>query len=278
MQGHNIHQPVRFAAGLFLLLWTLLPLYWLISLAFREQQELLGMPGFYPKSFSLEHFQALFSQQHFLVPVLNSLEVALISLGISLAAGLGCAYILARAKFQFHMKGFMLLGVILVRILPPIAFALPLYILMNQLGWLSSKVPIILSHILLNVPLIIWFMINFFSSLPVEIEESAAVDGANEWQIFYRIVLPQVLPGIMAIGILSFMMSWNEYLYAVIFVQSPGQFTIPLALSTLNSEQELARWGSIAAGGIISLLPIAAFVIMAQNYLLAGFFNSSIKP
>lgn len=277
MPVYNGHRPIKLVLGIFLLMWTLLPIYWLISLAFREQQELLAMPAFFPKTFSLGHFQVLFAQKHFLIPLINSLEIAFISLAISLAAGLCCAYVLARARFQFHMQGFMLLGVILVRILPPIAFALPLYIMMNNLGWLSSKVPLILSHVLLNVPLIIWFMINFFNSLPVEIEESAAVDGASEWQIFYRIVLPQVLPGLAAIGILAFMVSWNEYLYGAIFIQSPGQFTIPLALSTLNSEQELAQWGNIAAGGVISLLPIAAFVVVAQNYLLAGFYNNSIK-
>lgn len=277
MLAHKSHQPIKLVLGFILLGWTLLPIYWLLSLAIREQQELLKMPAFFSKTFSLENFQVLFAQKHFLLPVINSLEIAFISLAISLAAGICCAYVLARARFQFHMKGFMLLGVILVRILPPIAFALPLYIMMNHLGWLSSKVPLVLSHVLLNVPLIIWFMINFFNSLPVEIEESAAVDGAGEWQVFYRIVLPQVLPGIAAIGILSFMVSWNEYLYGAIFIQSPGQFTIPLALSTLNSEQELAQWGNIAAGGIISLLPIAAFVIMAQNFLLAGFSNGSSK-
>jgi multiple sugar transport system permease protein len=120
-------------------------------------------------------------------------------------------------------------------------------------------------------------MISFFASLPEEIEESAEIDGATEFQLFLRIVLPLVLPGITAVAILSFMTSWNEYLYGVIFVQSPSNFTIPLSLSTLNSEQELAQWGSIAAGGIVSLIPIAIFVIFAQNFLIQGLSSGAVK-
>jgi multiple sugar transport system permease protein len=149
--------------------------------------------------------------------------------------------------------------------------------MMNSLGILNSKIPLVLSHILINIPFIIWFMISFFAGLPEEIEESAEIDGATEFQLFIRIVLPLVLPGITAVAILSFMTSWNEYLYGVIFVQSPSNFTIPLSLATLNSEQELAQWGSIAAGGIVSLIPIALFVIFAQNFLIQGLSSGAVK-
>ena len=148
---------------------------------------------------------------------------------------------------------------------------------MNRIGLLGTKIPIILAHILITLPYIIWFLISFFAGLPEEIEESAKVDGAGEWTVFLKIVLPLVAPGITAAAILSFMTSWNEYIFGVIFVQSPKNFTIPLALATLNSEQELAQWGSIAAGGIISLIPILLFVIFAQNYLISGLSSGSVK-
>ena len=260
-----------------LLSWTLFPVYWMLSLSIREDQELISSLSLLPKSFTIEHFISLFEKNNFSVAVVNSLQVTLISLAFSLFFGLACAYILARARFRYKLKGSMLFWVLLVRIIPPIAFALPLYIMMNNLGILSTKAPLILSHILINIPFIIWFMISFFASLPEEIEESAEIDGATEFHLFIRIVLPLVLPGITAVAILSFMTSWNEYLYGVIFVQSPSNFTIPLSLSTLNSEQELAQWGSIAAGGIISLIPIAIFVIFAQNFLIQGLSSGAVK-
>lgn len=260
-----------------LLGWTLFPVYWMLSLSVRDDQELISSLSLLPKSFTVEHFISLFERNNFSVAVMNSLQVTLISLAFSLFFGLACAYILARARFRYKLKGSMLFWVLLVRIIPPIAFALPLYIMMNNFGVLSTKVPLILSHILINIPFIIWFMISFFASLPEEIEESAEIDGATEFQLFIRIVLPLVLPGITAVAILSFMTSWNEYLYGVIFVQSPSNFTIPLSLSTLNSEQELAQWGSIAAGGIVSLIPIAIFVIFAQNFLIQGLSSGAVK-
>lgn len=257
--------------------WTLFPIYWMASLAIRSKEELFSSLGLLPMSFSLEHFADLFKTKAFDVAILNSLQVTMISLLLSLLFGMSCAYILARARFRFRLKGAMLFWVLLLRILPPIAFALPLYILMADAGLLASKIPLILSHLLINIPFIVWFMITFFEALPIEVEESAAVDGAGEHQLFSRIVLPQVLPGLTAVSILSFMTSWNEYLYAAIFVQSPSQFTIPLALSTLNSEQELTQWGNIASGGMISLVPISLFVLFAQNFLIVGLSGGAVK-
>lgn len=260
-----------------LLGWTLFPVYWMLSLSIRVDKELISSLSLIPQSFTIDHFISIFVKNNFAVAVMNSLQITLISLAFSLFFGLACAYILARARFRYKLKGSMLFWVLLVRIIPPIAFALPLYIMMNNLGILNTKVPLILSHILINIPFIIWFMISFFASLPEEIEESAEIDGATEFQLFMRIVLPLVLPGITAVAILSFMTSWNEYLYGVIFVQSPSNFTIPLSLATLNSEQELAQWGSIAAGGIVSLIPIAIFVIFAQNFLIQGLSSGAVK-
>lgn len=262
---------------LILLSWTLFPIYWMFSLSIRENKEFSSSLSIIPKFITLINFSDLFEKKNFMLAVSNSLEITLISLVFSLVFGLCCAYILARARYKFKIKGLILFWVLLIRILPPIAFALPLYIMANTIGILNSKIPIILSHILINIPFIIWFMISFFQSLPEELEESAEVDGATEFQIFTKIVLPLVLPGIAAITILSFMTSWNEYLYGAIFVQSPSNFTIPLSLATLNSEQELTQWGNIASGGIISLIPIALFVGFAQNFLLQGLSSGAIK-
>lgn len=277
MREPLIKKSIRKLIVALFMLWTLFPVYWMLSLAIRGGDELFGVLSLFPRTFSLEHFFDLFKTKSFDVAILNSLQVTFISLTLALLFGMSCAYILARARFRFKIKGAMLFWVLLLRILPPIAFALPLYILMSDAGLLSTKLPLILSHLLINIPFIIWFMITFFEALPIEVEESASVDGATEHQLFSRIVLPQVLPGLTAVSILSFMTSWNEYLYAAIFVQSPSQFTIPLALSTLNSEQELTQWGNIAAGGVLSLIPIALFVLFAQNFLIVGLSGGAVK-
>jgi ABC-type glycerol-3-phosphate transport system permease component len=268
---------VKIPVLVLILAWTFLPIYWMFSLAIRSSRELSGALSFFPKTFTLEQFALMFGKNNFAASLLNSLWVTLFSLALALVIGLCCSYILARVRYRLRYKGSLMFWVLLVRILPPIAFALPLYIMMNRIGLLGTRIPLIAAHVLINLPFIIWFMISFFEGLSVEVEASAKIDGATEFQLFRRIVLPLVLPGITAGAILSFMTSWNEYLYGAIFVQSPSQFTIPLLLSTLNSEQELAQWGSIAAGGVISMVPIIILVVFAQNFLIRGLSSGAVK-
>lgn len=249
----------------------------MISLSVRDQDELRSSIPLFPKSFTLSHFKRLFSERDFAVAIRNSLQVTLISLTISLILGLGVAYVLSRTRLRLRWAGTLQFWIFLVRVLPPIAFAVPLYLMMTQARLIQTKIPIISAHVLINLTFIIWMMITFFESLPIEMEESAMLDGATERQVLIRIALPLVVPGIASVSILSFMTSWNEYLYGVIFVQKPSNFTIPLVLATMNSEQELAEYGLIAAGGIISLLPVLIFVIFAQNYLISGLSSGAVK-
>ena len=260
-----------------LLIWTLFPIYWMLSLSVRNSDELRSSIPLVPQSFTLDHFTQLFQEKDFGLAVKNSLQVTSISLILALAFGLAAAYVLSRKRLQVRGSKPTLFWILIVRILPPIAFAIPLYLIMTRLGLIRTKFPIISAHIMINIAFIVWFMLTFFLSLPQEIEDSARIDGASEMQLFIRIVLPLVAPGIASVAILSFMTSWNEYLYGVIFVQSPQNYTIPLVLATLNSEQELAEYGLIAAGGVISLIPIMLFVIFAQNYLISGLSSGAVK-
>ena len=167
--------------------------------------------------------------------------------------------------------------ILLVRVLPPVAFTIPLYTMFSKLNILYTRTPVILACILINIPLIIWFMISFYQDLPVDIDQSAQIDGATEWQLYTRIILPLVLPGIAAIAMLSFMYAWNEYTYSIIFVQTPRNYTVPLTLAVLNTEDNLTNFGLVAAGGVISVIPITLFVIFAQNYLISGLSSGAVK-
>ena len=273
MKRHLIKTPIL----LFILAWTLFPIYWMASMAVRNAEELRTSLSFWPSTFTVANFIDVFSRSDFNASILNSLRITLISLTVALVIGICCSYIIARVRYRYRLRVPLMFWILLVRILPPIAFALPLYIMMNRVGLLGTRMPLILAHVLINLPFIIWFMISFFATVPVEMEESAKIDGANETQLFLRIVLPLVLPGVTAGAILSFMTSWNEYLYSVIFIQTPAHFTMPLLLSTMNSEQELVQWGSVAAGGVISMIPIILFVVFAQNFLMKGLSSGAVK-
>lgn len=273
----RIFSVLKILIGALFLFIALFPIYWLVAMAIRETEEMRGHIPVLPHSFTLTHFMQLFEQKGFGTALLNSLQTTLGSLVISLIVGVMCSYILARSRFRFGLKKPLTYWVLLVRVLPPVAFTIPLYIMFNQLGVLNTKIPVLLACVLINVPLIIWFLVSFFRDLPEEIEESAKIDGASEWQMFVRIVLPLVAPGIAAVAMLSFMYAWNEYTYTVIFTRSPANSTVPLALALLNTEDSLTNFGLVAAGGVISVIPITLFVIFAQNYLISGLSSGAVK-
>ena len=260
-----------------LLAVALFPIYWLIAMSIRPTDEMKGQISLIPQSLTGEHFTQLFDAEGFGQAIINSAQTTLGSLVISLLVGICAAYIIARRRFRFGLKQPLTYWVLLVRVLPPVAFTIPLYIMFNRLGILNTKLPVMLACVLINVPLIIWFLISFFQDLPEEVEESAKVDGATEWQLFRQIVLPLVAPGIAAVAMLSFMYAWNEYTYTVIFTRSAVNKTVPLALALLNTEDSLTNFGLVAAGGVISVVPITLFVIFAQNYLISGLSSGAVK-
>ena len=260
-----------------LLFVTLFPIYWLVALAIRPTSEMTGHISIIPHSLTGSHFIQLFANRGFGATIVNSLQTTLGSLVISLTVGICAAYVLARRRFRFGIKKPVTYWILLVRVLPPVAFTIPLYTMFSKIGILNTKLPVLLACVLINVPLIIWFLIGFFHDLPEEVEESAKVDGASEWQLFRKIVLPLVAPGIAAVAMLSFMYAWNEYTYTVIFTRTPANNTVPLALSLLNTEDNLTNFGLVASGGVVSVIPITLFVIFAQNYLISGLSSGAVK-
>ena len=273
----KLNTAIKFLIGVLLLLYTLFPIYWLAAMSIRPMSEMKGHIPLIPQSFTWEHFVQLFTEKGFGRALINSLQVTGVSLVISMTFGLCAAYVLTRQRFKFRLKKPLNYWVLMVRILPPVAFTIPLYTMFNRLGVLNTKLPATLACILINIPFIIWFMVSFFQALPEDMEKSARIDGAKEWQLFWRIVLPLVAPGIAAVAMLSFMYAWNEYTYSIIFVQSPQNYTIPLTLATLNSDDSLTNFGLVAAGGVVSVIPILLFVVFAQNYLIAGLSSGAVK-
>ena len=268
---------LKVLAAIVLLFIALFPIFWWVAMAMRPTSEMTGHISVIPATLTIEHFVELFTEKGFGAALVNSLQTTLISLVFSMAFGLCTAYVIARRRFRFRIKRPLSYWVLLVRVLPPVAFTIPLYTMFSRLGILNTKIPATLACVLINVPFIIWFMISFFQDLPEEVEESAKVDGATELQLFVKIVLPLVAPGIAALAMLSFMYAWNEYTYSVIFVQSPDNYTVPLTLAVLNTEDNLTNFGLVAAGGVISVIPITLFVIFAQNYLISGLSSGAVK-
>lgn len=270
-------KALKFFAGVLLIFSAVFPVLWLLLLSIRDNSEIRAGISFFPETFTLQHFTSLFTEKEFARALSNSLQVSLIALVFSLLFGICAAYVLTRNRFIFRAKRPLNIWILIVRVLPPVAFTIPLYTMFSRMGLLTTKIPATLSCVLVNIPFIVWFMISFFQKLPEDIEKSARIDGASEWQLFTQIVLPLVMPGIAAAAMLAFIYAWNEYTYSVIFVQSPKNYTIPLALATLNSDDAATNFGLAAAGGIVSFIPVLVFIVFAQNCLIAGLSGGAVK-
>ena len=245
-------------------------------MAIRPTDEMRGHIALIPQSLTGIHFAELFSAKNFGTAIINSLQTTFGSLFVSLVVGICAAYIIARRRFRFGLKKPMTYWVLLVRVLPPVAFTIPLYIMFNKLGILNTKLPVLLACVLINVPLIIWFLISLFQDLPEEVEESAKVDGATEWQLFCRIVLPLVSPGIVATAIYVFINAWNEYLYSMILMSSSDKTTISVAVKTLEGA-DILNWGALMAACAIVVVPSIIFFCFIQNKMAGGLSDGAVK-
>ena len=237
-------------------------------------EQFSAVPTFFPHQITLENYRSLFSSLGFSNVIANSFTVSLTSTLIAVVIGSLAAYSLSR--FKFRGKRILMIWILLTRIYPPVTIVIPIYSFLRNAGLMNTRTALILAYIAFNLPFAIWMLVNFFNEIPVEIEESSMVDGATLYQTFSRIVLPLVLPGLAATAIFTFIMSWNEFMYAMIFIQSPKLATVPVALSGLITEY-LVLWGPMSAGGIMSVIPILVFVVLMQDYLIKGLTLGAVK-
>ncbi|SES12637.1 multiple sugar transport system permease protein [Gracilibacillus ureilyticus] len=275
LKSFSLNRLLRWTGIGFVILWTIFPIYWMLNNSFKKRVDIFTeQPSLLPFNPTLANYSQLIIEMDFLVTLKNSLIVAAISTIIVVAIASLSAYSLSR--YNFKGKKLILLWVILTRIFPPITFVIPLYSLMGSAGLLNTQVALILAYVAFNLPFGIWLLINFFNDIPMELEESATVDGASPFQAYRKIVLPLVAPGIGATAIFTFITAWNEFLYGLIFVQSQELMTAPVTLSGMITEY-LVLWGPMSAGGILSLLPMLIFVLFMQKTMVSGLTGGAVK-
>lgn len=257
-----------------LLAISLFPIYWIMQTSVKPETLIIShVPQFVFDPVS-KHYKYLFtSRQNFPRFLGNSLIIAF-STGIcTVVFGSLAAYGFARYKFKGSSP--ILFWMLTLRMVPPVAFSVPIYMIMQSLNLIDTHLAVTWTHLIYTLPLGIWVMINFFSNLPVELEQAAMVDGCSVLGSLWRITLPLSFPGLVAVFILSFIASLNEFLFALIltFVRAK---TMPIALVTFVSTH-MVNWGGMAAGCVITILPAILVCIIAQKYLLTGLTAGAIK-
>lgn len=248
----------------------LLPILWMAGTSVKPPLEFVSASvDLLPNTVTLEHYRALFADD-ILGKIANSLYVAFGATALALLAGFPAAYALARLGLPRRLDIAFLVFVLLVKLAPPLVLAIPLYQVLRSLGLLDSLTGLVLVYQVYALPFAIWMLIGFVRDVPKSYEEAALIDGASLLQRLTTVVLPIMAPGLAATAVFLMILSWNEFAYALLFIQTPSKFTLPTFIATLITEDE-TFWGRLAAIGFLASLPILALVGLVQKWLTAGF-------
>jgi trehalose/maltose transport system permease protein len=262
-----------------IMVYTLFPFYWVVRSSFTPEVNLFQTPVQYiPENPTLDNYRGALSESFFTDALLNSAIVAGSVTILSLAIGAFAAYALGR--FHFHGRSFVMYVMLSMTIFPQIAILGALYTSINTLGLYDTLGALIFSYLIFTLPFTIWVLTSFMRALPGDLEEAAYVDGATPLQVFWKVLLPLIAPGLVTTGLLAFIAAWNEYLYALSFIQSPDKYTVPLAITSFVSETGSAfavPWGQVMAATVIITVPLIVMVLILQKRIIAGLTAGAVK-
>jgi multiple sugar transport system permease protein len=240
----------------------------------KPDAELARLPPFLPTEPTLAHYRSVISGTPFLRIIANSAVVASCTTVLSLAIGSLAAFGLAKLRVRF--KGLILLFVLSASMFPPIATVSPLYLVIRALGLRDTLWALIITYATFTLPLTIWVLTNFFREIPDEIYRASRVDGCSPFQSFVRIMVPLAAPGIVTAGVLVFIFSWNEFLFALTFTSTEASRTIPVAIALFPGLHEMP-WGDIAAASVIVTVPLVVLVLLFQRRIVEGLTAGAVK-
>jgi ABC-type glycerol-3-phosphate transport system permease component len=252
----------------------LFPIYWVLVASVTPEARLLATPSLLPQAPILDHYRALFEDREFWTPVRNSLIVAGFTTLLSVTLGTGCAYALAR--LQFRGKAPLLALVLAVAMFPQISIVSPLYLVLRELRLLNTYPGLVLPYLTFAMPLTIWLLVGFFRQLPAQLEEAAFMDGASRLRALWAIVVPLSAPGLATTAILTFLYSWNEFLFALSFALGPERYTVPVAIALFRGQYQVP-WGEILAAAVVATVPVAVLVLVAQRRIVSGLTAGAVK-
>ena len=262
----------RYAAAAALTVVFLFPVYWLFIISFKTPDEIFAFPPrWLPDSLQLGNYAVLFKDGD-AATVWNSLVVAGISTVIAMFLGTICAYSLAR----FRTGGDNLaIWIISQRMFPPIVVVFPIFLLYVWIGWVDTYQGLILLYTAFNLPYVIWMMRGYVADIPIELEESALVDGCTRWQVLVRVVFPMARAGLFATAVFTFVFAWNDFLFALVLTRTEV-VTFPVQVTHYFGGQS-NFWAKIAAMSVLGTLPIFCAVAMLQRYLVRGISMGAVK-
>ena len=271
----SLRGQVVLASSLGLLMFTAFPFAWMASTAFKVSQEIfLTPPTLIPRTFTFANVQRLFDETRFLTYFRNSMVVSLSTVALTLALSTPAAYSLTRFKFPGREKAAAL--ILFTYMFAPIMIIIPFYVMIRFLGLTNTHVGLVMAYTAFCLPFNLWLLRMFFQSIPLDIEEAARVDGATRFQSVVYVVLPLALPGVIATGIFTFILAWNDYIFARVLISADELKTLPVGIADLYNAS-VVDWGMIMAAGLLVITPIAGVFVIIQRYMVAGWGTGGLK-
>lgn len=278
MDGKLKEKLIDFGAYLVLTLATIIsvfPLLWMILSSFKGRGELSANPTrFIPQFFTWEYYEHVLFELNFLENIKNSLVISLSTTLIAIVISSMAAYGIVR--FFPKLGAIMSKVLVTTYIFPPILLAIPYSVVMARVGLTNSQIGLIIIYLSFSIPYAVWLLVGFFQTVPIGIEEAAKIDGANKYVTFTKVVLPIVAPGIVATAIYTFINAWNEFLYALILINSTEKMPVSVALRRLSGS-EILDWGDIMAASVIVVIPSVIFFTFIQRKIAGGLSEGSVK-
>lgn len=269
------HGQALLIGALALLLFTAFPFAWMISTAFKESREIfVTPPTLWPRDFTTDNLARLFEETRFLTYFKNSLVVSLSTVATTLLFSTPAAYSLTRFRFYGREKVAAL--ILFTYMFAPIMIIIPFYVMVRFLGLTNTHFGLVMAYTAFCLPFNLWMLRTFFQSIPVEIEEAAMIDGASRFQAVVRVILPLALPGVVATGIFTFILAWNDYIFARVLLSADELKTLPVGIADLYNAS-VVDWGMIMAAGLLVIAPVAGVFVFIQKYLVAGWGAGGVK-
>ena len=269
LKKQNIIKFIQSIIFLFLLIAISFPFVWIIITSFKRAIDIMSPQFLFTPTLS-NYIDLFFSRSsHFPQYLLNSTIVATSTTVIIISIAGLAAYGISRSEFMWNIDKMVLGWVLFLRMIFPVALALPFYKIARMLNLYNTKTILIVFYTVINIPFAVWMLKGFFDELPRSYEEAAFIDGCSTFGVFWRIAMPIIGSGVAATAIFVFMLSWNEYLFALIMTDTPVSMTLPVGMAGLT-QQYMVEWGKMAAAASVFTVPIFIFSTFVQDYLARG--------
>lgn len=275
--GHGRTRIGQIGLLVLALVAALAPVYWMITISLKSEVDQFAYP---PKWFvftpTLQHYYEAFVARSFGQYLITSAIVAVVSTACALVIGTLAAYALTRFRLPYNLDRKLSLWILSTRMFPAIVTAVPLFLMMRDLRLLNTRVSLIVVYTAFNLPFVVWMMRGFFAEVPRDLEEAALVDGDSRLGALVRVVLPLVSPGLAATAVFCLIVSWNEFLFALVLTQTDAAMTLPVGIAGRVTQYEI-KWGVMSAAGAVAMMPILIFALAMQRYLVRGLSLGAVK-